>query len=55
MVRTNYNHKTIYVNSDYLFLKGLTSLHEAASNGEIGVIKLLVEHGAKLNLKNDSG
>ena len=32
---------------------GVTPLHDAAENGHVHVVKLLLSHGASINLKDD--
>lgn len=32
---------------------GVTPLHDAAENGHVNVVKLLLSHGASINLKDD--
>ena len=34
---------------------GLTALHYAARRGDMEIVELLLEHGAKLSIKNDLG
>ena len=38
-----------------LKFKGLSPLHRACYEGHIGVVRLLVEHGADVNTKNSNG
>jgi palmitoyltransferase len=34
---------------------GLTALHYAARRGDMEIVELLLEHGAKPSIKNDMG
>ncbi|KAI0269072.1 ankyrin repeat-containing domain protein, partial [Russula aff. rugulosa BPL654] len=34
---------------------GFTPLHQASANGRIEIVRLLIEHGANVEAKNDEG